>query len=134
MKKIAFLSTHPVQYQVPLYRELAKQEDIDLTVFYCHKPTAHEQGIGFGIAFKWDMDLLNGYRSVFLKNISPKPSLQKFGGCDCPDIKDYVKKENFDVFIIMGWYVKAYWQAFYACWKFGIPMYVRGDSQLDPTL
>ncbi len=37
MKRLAILSTHPIQYNAPLFRMLAQEESIDLKVFYSKK-------------------------------------------------------------------------------------------------
>ena len=40
--RVAHLVSHPVQYYVPLYRELAGRPDIDLTVYYYSDGSARE--------------------------------------------------------------------------------------------
>ena len=76
--KVGILTTHPIQYQVPWFKELAKKEEIDLTVFYCMIPDAQQQGDGFGVAFKWDIPLLEGYKFKILKNVASSPSVTSF--------------------------------------------------------
>jgi glycosyltransferase involved in cell wall biosynthesis len=127
--KLGVLATHPIQYHAPLFRELAQREDVDLTVYFCHRPTASEQGQGFGVAFEWDVDLLAGYRHSFLQNVSREPT-QGFLGYDTPEVSDIIFREKFDVFIVHGWSNKANWQAFRACWRTGTRVAVRSDSQL----
>ena len=126
--KVGILTTHPIQYQVPWFRELAKKEEVDLTVFYCMTPDAHQQGDGFGVEFQWDIPLLDGYRFEVLKNVSPSPSVANFWGCDTPYIRDIVKRNNFNVFIANGWVVKSCVQLLYACRKNKVPCIVLGDS------
>ncbi|MDP1907336.1 MAG: hypothetical protein Q8K85_03475, partial [Hyphomicrobium sp.] len=71
--RIGFLISHPIQYFTPLFRELAKH--CDLTVFYAHRQTAEQQAsAGFDVAFEWDVDLLSGYHSKFLRNVARAPS------------------------------------------------------------
>jgi glycosyltransferase involved in cell wall biosynthesis len=41
-----------------------------------------------------------------------------------------VVQRPFDAFIVCGWHLKSYWQAIRACRRAGIPVLVRGDSQL----
>ncbi|MFK8184207.1 MAG: glycosyltransferase family 4 protein [Phormidesmis sp.] len=128
--KLGILSTHPIQYYVPLYRYLTAQEGLDLTVFYAHQPSAAQLGVGFNIAFKWDVDLTSGYNHVWLKNESKEPHLQTFEGCDTPEIKNIISREQFDAFLVLGWYTKSMWQAMRACWQTQTPIFVRGDSHL----
>jgi len=129
--KLGILSTHPIQYYSPLYRELAARPGIDLTVYYAHRATAANQAeAGFGVAFEWDIPLLDGYHYEFLPNISPKPSSGTYRGCDTPAIAEIIHRERFDAFLVHGWYTRSYWQAMRACWRTGTPLMVRGDSTL----
>jgi glycosyltransferase involved in cell wall biosynthesis len=126
------IATHPIQYYSPLYRALSAA-GCDLTVFFAHRPDAVEQGTGFGVAFQWDVDLLGGYEHRFLRNVAARPSATTFGGCDVPELSSAIRAGGFDAFLVLGWHSKAYWQAIAACRRSGIPVLVRGDSQLDPS-
>lgn len=127
--RIGFLISHPIQYFTPIFRELAKQ--CDLTVFYAHRQTAEQQArSGFGVAFDWDVDLLEGYHSKFLRNVARAPSTDRFFGCDTPEIAAEIAGGAFDGFVVPGWALRSYWQAVQACRRAGVPVFVRGDSQL----
>lgn len=127
--RLGILSSHPIQYQAPLFRALAQQ--IDVQVFFAHRQTPEEQAFaGFDVPFSWDVDLLSGYNHIFLENIAKDPSVSHFFGCDTPEIRKYLKEEKFDAFLITGWHLKSYWQAVRSCQEFHIPIMVRGDSQL----
>ncbi|GJM15339.1 MAG: glycosyl transferase family 1 [Thermodesulfobacteriota bacterium] len=129
--KVGILSTHPIQYYVPWYRQLAKNPEVDLTVYFSHSQTSEDHGkAGYGISFDWDIPMLEGYRYIFLKNMSANPNVFNFFGCDTPEIKDIIKNGNFDAFIVEGWHKKGLWQAIFACWKTKTPLLVRGDSNL----
>lgn len=127
--RVGILSTHPIQYYTPWYRALAQA--VELRVFYCHQQSATEQAqAGFGVPFTWDIPLLEGYTSEFLPNQARHPNVNRFGGCDTPEIARRIRAHHFDAFIVHGWYVKSYWQAMIACWQSGTPLLVRGDSHL----
>ncbi len=127
--RIGFLVSHPIQYLAPIFRELAKR--CDLTVFYAHRQTAEQQArSGFGVAFDWDVDILSGYHSRFLRNVARAPSTDRFFGCDTPDIAAEIAGGAFDGFVVPGWALRTYWQAVRACRRVGVPVFVRGDSQL----
>ncbi|HTH31330.1 MAG TPA: hypothetical protein VL946_08255, partial [Lacibacter sp.] len=72
MKKLAIVTSHPIQYNAPLFRLLAERGKIDVKVFYTWGQT--EQGFvydpDFKRAFKWDIPLLEGYEKEFVENIS----------------------------------------------------------------
>ena len=128
-KRIGFLVSHPIQYYAPIFRELARR--CDLTVFFAHRQTAEQQArAGFGVAFDWDVDLLSGYDSRFLVNVARQPSTDRFAGCDTPGVADEIASGRFDAFVMPGWALRCYWQAVRACRRLGVPVLVRGDSQL----
>jgi glycosyltransferase involved in cell wall biosynthesis len=130
--RIGVLLTHPVQYYAPLFRELSSRPGIDLHVYFAHRPTAEEQGEGFGVAFQWDVDLTGGYEHSFLENRARGPG-GGFRGFDTPGVATAIEQASYDGFIVFGWHAKSYWQAMRACWRTRTPVYVRGDSQLSRT-
>lgn len=128
-RKLIALASHPIQYQAPLFRALA--EKLDLSVFFAHRATPGDQArAGFGKQFDWDLDLLSGYPNAFLENVSARPGLDHFGGCDTPEIGRRLAEAAPDALLVMGWHLKSYRQAIRAAKKLGIPVLVRGDSQL----
>jgi glycosyltransferase involved in cell wall biosynthesis len=127
--RLGILASHPIQYQVPIFRELARH--VDLHVFFAHRQTRGGQAkAGFGVEFDWDLDLLDGYAHTFLPNVARHPDTSRFRGCDTPAIQDAINRNGFDTFLVMGWNLKCYWQAVRACHISRIPVMVRGDSQL----
>ena len=132
MSRIAVVASHPVQYQAPFFRRLAQRAD--LTVFFCqrHEP-ALERAAGYGEAFSWDVPLTDGYRHEWLTNIAAHPAVDRFSGCDTPDVADRIAERRFDACIVQGWYLKSYAQAILACRRHRVPVLLRGDSQLATT-
>lgn len=129
-RKLGILASHPIQYQAPLFRELAKHTE--LHVFFAHRQTPQGQAeAGFNVRFEWDVDLLSGYRHEFLQNRSSTPGTSRFFGCDTPTVAAAIEQRNFDAFLVMGWNLKTYWQATLACRRLGVPVLVRGDSHLE---
>jgi glycosyltransferase involved in cell wall biosynthesis len=129
MKSLAIVASHPVQYQAPWYRALATMTD--LHVFFAHRAAAEEQSrAGFGVAFDWNVPLLDGYRSEWLDNIASRPGIDRFFGCDTPGVAQRISRGGFDAVVVNGWNLRSYWQAIRAARRAGIPVMVRGDSQL----
>lgn len=63
MYKLAYLVTHPIQYQAPLLRLLHQHEDVDLHVFFLSDFSAREYvDQGFGRKVEWDVNVLEGYK------------------------------------------------------------------------
>src|SRR5215211_6106940 len=118
--RVGVLATHPIQYYAPLYRALAARMDLD--VFFSHRQTASDQAAaGFGVAFDWDGPLLDGYRSRFLTNVARSPAVDRFWGCNTPEIGGLIETGNFNAFIVHGWSTFSYWQAMSACWRTRTP-------------
>ena len=131
-KRLAILTTHPIQYHAPWFRALAAHPDVDLEVLYCHKATPREQAAaGFGIEFDWDVSLLDGYPHRFLKNVAMDPSVITFQGVDTPELKQIIASDRFDAVMVNGWHYKSAWQAIRACWRTKTPVMVRSDSHLQ---
>lgn len=127
--RLAVIASHPVQYQAPLFRELVRR--LDLTVFFAHRATPQDQAeAGFGVGFDWDVDLLAGYPHIFLHNLAKRPSLERFAGCDTPEIGKRLAEGRFDAVLLLGWHLKSYLQALFAGKRLGLPVLARGDSHL----
>lgn len=123
-----FVTSHPIQYQAPVFRELASMSDLDFQVMFAMVPDAETQGEGFGVGFEWDIPLLHGYRYRILKNVATSPSVTKFEGCDTPSIGMALKTIRPDAVIVNGWVVKTCIQALWACKRLSIPCMVRGEA------
>ena len=61
------MAASPIYYQIPLYRRLAEDPHLDFTVLYASTAGVRAYDGGFGEPVVWDIDLLEGYRHVFLK-------------------------------------------------------------------
>lgn len=126
--RIAFLTTHPIQYQVPVFRHLAKHPELDFKVLFCQLPDARSQGDGFAKSFKWDIPLLDGYQYEVLTNVAARPSVTNFAGCDTPEITQRIRREQFDAVVVNGWVAKSCLQTLWACKRARIPCIVRGEA------
>ena len=128
--RLVAVETHPIQYKAPLFRKLAADPRIDLTVFFAMVPDAAQQGAGFGVAFEWDQSLRAGYRSEVLANRARQPSVTTFAGCDTPGIAARLRELRPDAVLVNGWVARTCLQALWACKRLGIPCLVRGEANL----
>ena len=126
--RVAVVTTHPIQYQVPWLRLLSAREDVDLQVHFAMIPDAVEQGREFGVAFAWDVPLLDGYSYRVLENRARHPSLTEFAGCDTPEIGQVLREGRYDAVIVNGWGTKMALQTLWACRRSDIPCIVRGEA------
>lgn len=129
--RVAYVATHPIQYQAPWFAAIAARDDIDFEVLYCHTASPREQAAaGFGVEFDWDVPLFEGYVHRFIENRARRPSVSTFSGINCPSLGATLASGKYDFVVVSGWHYYAAWQAFTACWRLGIPVCVRSDSQL----
>lgn len=128
--RLAVVASHPVQYNAPLFRELASL--VDVTVFYAYAAVPEDQAkAGFGVGFTWDVDLFSSYRYEFLVNEAKRPGLARFDGVDTPGVGKKLRDGRFDAVLLMGWHRKCFLQALFAAKRIGLPVLVRGDSHLS---
>ena len=129
--RLAILVSHPIQYFSPVFRELAKHAGIDLTVFYCSRQGLEtRRDEKFGLAFAWDIPLLDGYKHKFLQSIpkgaSPRGVLSLFN----PGIIGELLAGRYDALVVHGYNYLTYWLAFLSGKATGTKLFVRGESHL----
>jgi glycosyltransferase involved in cell wall biosynthesis len=130
--RVALVASHVVQYMAPLYRALS--ERVDLQVFFTHQIDPRQQAdAGFGVAFEWNTPIRDGYAFEQLTNVAARPGVDRFFGANTPDIGRKLANGRFDALVVTGWNLRAYWQAIRAARHVGIPVLVRGDSQLETS-
>lgn len=126
-RRLVVIASHPIQYQVPLYRELASRPGIDLKVLFLS-----DQGLtpyadpGFRSTFAWDIDLLSGYDHDF---VSPTFALP--GGFSrqlYPRLPAALHLAQPDAVIIHGWTVPRNWLALLLASLHHIPVLFRGET------
>ncbi len=132
MKKIAIISSHPIQYNAPFYALLSKVPEIDLMVFYTWGEAAKGQKLDpdFGKVIEWDIPLLEGYNFTFLKNTSDNPGSHHFKGIINPSIIYDIEAWSPDVLWIWGWAFDSHLKAL-RYFKGKLPIWFRGDSNLQ---
>lgn len=123
--RLAVLVSHPIQYFVPLYKVISQRDDIKLTVIYhCKAGVEAYYDVDFGQNIKWDVSLLEGYRSQFL---SKKPVALKL---DFRIIKALMFKK-YDSLIVHGYASATHVLAIILAKLMGVQVLLRGDTRLD---
>lgn len=126
---VAVVATHPIQYHVPWFRALAHRPEVALEVWYLGLPNAVQQGTGFGVAFSWDIPMLDGYRWRYLKGDLPRQDLRRgFSDTSLEDLTRLLDDERPEVLLLTGWQSWPLIQFARAARRLRIPCLVRGDS------
>ena len=124
---LAILTTHPIQYQVPLWRELAHR--IELEVWYLSDQGQRESfDRGFGKTFSWDVDMLAGYSHRFLKTRPRRAEINRFRGARIGSLSKLFKEQGTKALLINGWHPQAYWQAAFQANRVGVPVFLRAET------
>lgn len=129
--KLAIISTHPIQYYAPIFRELARSEVVSPHVFYTWSQS--ESGTiydrGFGQAVKWDIPLLEGYSYEFVPNVARHPGPGRFWGIRNPQLVRRIRDWGPDAILVYGWALWSHLRAL-GHFKGKVPVLFRGDSTL----
>jgi glycosyltransferase involved in cell wall biosynthesis len=131
MRKLAVITSHPIQYNAPLFELLHKRKKIEIKVFYTWGESVLENKYdpGFGKVIEWNIPLLKGYNYEFLENIAEKKGSHHFKGIDNPHIIEAIKKFNPDAILVYGWSFKSHLKVL-RYFKNKVPVLFRGDSTL----
>lgn len=105
MKKLAIVSSHPIQYNAPLFALLSKRGNIDVKVFYTwgEEVLKEKYDPGFTRSIQWDIPLLEGYNWQFEKNTSKTPGSHHFNGIINPFLIDNITRWGADAVLVYGW-------------------------------
>jgi glycosyltransferase involved in cell wall biosynthesis len=125
---LAYLVSHPIQYQAPLLRLVAAVPEIDLTVFFAsdHSVRSYHDA-GFGQAIKWDVPLLDGYRHEFLGSAQSDGSIKP----DAAARRQFaarLRSRRFDVLWVHGFTGRDNLRFMASAWRAGTPVLVRDEA------
>lgn len=125
--KLGIIATHPIQYHAPWFRALASRSELDVRVAFVRIPDAIQQGQGFGIQFKWDVPLLDGYSHCLIQTRSFLPRVEFFRH-RIIGFSDWLKKEHIEVLLSTGWNEWPLLQAAIEARLNNVPVLVRGET------
>lgn len=129
--RLAIVTTHPIQYNAPVFQLLQTRGVINIRVFYTNGEQAKEGKFdkGFGRQIKWDLPLLDGYDHCFVANKAKEPGSHHYGGIDNPSLIRDIEDWGATAVLIFGWKFRSHLKAL-RHFKGRIPVLFRGDSTL----
>ena len=131
LKRIAIISTHPIQYNAPLFALLAKEPNIELMVFYTWGESCLDEKYDpdFGKVIEWDIPLLEGYNYSFVTNTSKDSGSHHFKGIINRSLNQEIEAWKPDAIWVWGWAFDSHLKVM-RHFKGKVPVWFRGDSTL----
>ncbi|NII24080.1 glycosyltransferase family 4 protein [Pseudoflavitalea sp. X16] len=131
MKRLAIITTHPIQYNAPWFELLAQSKRLTVKVFYTWGQSIKGGNFdaGFGKVIQWDIPLLKGYDYTFVENTSASPGSHHFKGIVNPGLNKEVATWQPDAILIFGWSFQSHLNCIRYFHK-KVPVLFRGDSTL----
>jgi glycosyltransferase involved in cell wall biosynthesis len=131
LKRLAIITTHPIQYNAPMFQLLAKRGNVQVRVFYTWGEAAMQDKYdpGFKKVIQWDIPLLDGYDFEWVHNASKDPGSHHFTGIVNPDLEKRVLQFNPDAVLVYGWSFQSHLKLMRSL-KGKVKIIFRGDSTL----
>jgi glycosyltransferase involved in cell wall biosynthesis len=128
--RLAYLLTHPIQYQSPLIRSLV-EGGIEIHVAYATDTTSRAfHDVEFGRSVTWDVPLLEGYSHTLLNRDAPRGSASALRRLYADQIRSHLQKHPADAMWVHGWshpFTLAAWDVAAETRK---PLMLRGETFL----
>ncbi len=109
--RLLYLVSHPIQYQAPLLRRIAREPGIALRVLFERDTSGGYYDPGFGQPLRWDVPLRDGYDSALLDEV---------------DLSREIARA--DVVWLHGWQSPRLRRALVTAHRRGRPVLMRGEN------
>jgi glycosyltransferase involved in cell wall biosynthesis len=132
--ELAYIVTHPIQYQAPLFRLLAASGGMGLKVFFFSDFSLHaHHEKAFRQSFKWDVNLTDGYEWELLPRWGTGRSTPFRPWWPVRKLRERLQAGHFDAVCVHGWGGHiGLLQALGAANALDMPILLRGESTPDP--
>jgi glycosyltransferase involved in cell wall biosynthesis len=125
---LVIVTSHPIQYQAPLWRALAAtgvKFEVWFLTPHAVQPSYDRE---FGRTFAWDTDLLSGYPHRFLP-VQAGWRLNRFNGVKLEQgWSSLLREHNVTHLWVEGWRFTTLWAAVFAAHRAGAAIWLRGES------
>ena len=114
--RLLYLVSHPIQYQAPLLRLIARDDDIQLMVLFEHMGSIRARyDQGFETEIAWDTNLTDGYTHKVVTSST--------------EVEDNLRET--DVLWVHGWDTWLKHRALSAARRLRVPVLMRGENTLN---
>ena len=130
MKRLAIITTHPIQYYAPVFKLLQERMQIEIMVFYTWGEASKVKfDPGFGTTVGWDIPTLEGYPYTWAINTAPDAGTHHFKGIITPGLIKQVQDWSPNALLVYGWAYQSHLKIL-RYFKGKLPIFFRGDSNL----
>ncbi len=124
---LAVVSTHPIQYHAPVYRAVQAEFGIPVTAIYGSDfSVAGYQDREFGVELAWDMDLLSGYRSLFLSQ-ADRGGARSVEEVTAAGLGQALRQSQAKAVLLIGYALPLYRAAFWQAQRLRLPVLFRAE-------
>jgi glycosyltransferase involved in cell wall biosynthesis len=130
MRPLIFLYSHPIQYFAPLCRRTSEDSGAEVWVLYCSRQGVEQRrDKEFGQPIRWDIPLLEGYRSRFFANWRGESRVPRsFWSLINPEVWWWLWRMPPSVVVVHGWgYLTHVVAIMVGKWR-GHTICLRGES------
>jgi len=130
-KKLAIITSHPIQYQTPIFKALFQSGEIEFCVYFgsSHGISPDSMDTGFGRNFTWDIPLLEGYPYSFPQGLEYKDYCRRKWLLDIPGAGKILAEDGItQVLLMVSWNTILFWRILSICRRNGIPLIYRGET------
>jgi glycosyltransferase involved in cell wall biosynthesis len=126
--RLAIVVSHPIQYYVPFYRAIARDQSIELRVFFCSRIGIDRKlDPMMGVEMSWNMDLTGGFGHEFLPE-AERISRVSLRDINNPSVTAALAKWRPDALLVHGYSTLTALRALFWCGKRRIPVLMTSDS------
>jgi glycosyltransferase involved in cell wall biosynthesis len=126
--RVAYLVTHPIQYQAPLLKRIAQEPDIRVKTFFASDVSVGTfRDSGFSSTIRWDVPLLEGYDYEFLPalgDVNRVSILRPFSR----GLGKRLRAGNFNALWVHGYARPQHWLAMLAAKRLGMKVLLRDEA------
>lgn len=127
--RLAWLATHPIQYQAPLLRRISVTPGISLkAVFFTDFSVRGYHDKEFGQAVTWDVPMLDGFEHQVLNHAGAPDESFSFMTPRVPQLRQLLTRDHFDMVVIQGWNHHGYLLAAWHAQRAGLKVLLRCEA------
>ena len=132
-KKLAIVTTHPIQYQSPLFKEIANSNKFQLDVYFASKHGYQSKYIDkdFKKKFNWNINLLSGYNYFF--SAKADQNINSFF-LSFNDLNKTLFKNKYTAILLFGWSNIFYIKTFFLAKLHKIPIILRVETNFEEEI